>query len=393
MKIIQIIFYFFMAILIFISCSKENGEQSEKVKQKHHLSRLKNKKNKLLKSYDSLGKEIAEIDLELIKLDTTKKVPLVSTIVLKDTVFKHFIEAQGSIDTRQNIVLNSEYSGTLTRLSVKEGDQVYKGQTIAKIDDGGLSLRLAQQKSQLDLARTTFERQKRLWDQKIGSEIQYLQAKTQYESLKNNVGVAKAQLDKTEIKAPFSGIIDQVLTEQGQVVIAGQSPVVRLINLTNMYIKTDIPENYISEIKTGNAVEVYIASLNRMMVGRIRRVGNYINPNNRTFSVEVSINNVEQSLKPNLIAHIKINDYIKENALILPENIIRENAEGEQFVFQLMDINQNKEGVVHKVKIKTGVHYNSSSEVLGGLKSGAVLVNEGAKNMRDGLRVKIIEKQ
>ena len=384
MKITRII----SALLIIASCSKGKEEQSIK-----NLVGLKNKKKELLKSYDSLARELAKIDLEIQELDTTKKIPLVTAITLKDTLFKHFIEAQGNIDTRQNIVLNSEYSGTLIRLFVKEGDYIRKGQMIAKIDDGGLSLQLEQKKSQLRLAQTTFERRKRLWDKKIGSEIQYLQAKAEYESLKSSLGALQAQLSKTVIKAPFSGTVDQVFNEQGQVVVAGQSPVVRLINLSKMYIKADMPENLLTKIERGNKVEVNIPSLNQVMEGAIRQVSNYINPNNRTFSIEVSMKNKNQLLKPNIIARIKVNDYTKENALIIPENIIRENAEGEQFVFQLVDIDDKKQGIARRVKIKTGVNYNSWSEVLEGLKSGDILVNEGAKNMRNGLRVKIIENQ
>ena len=394
-KIVYTIFIL-LIIIVTTSClnSYSNQQKEERsikeLKESKDLLGLQNKQKEIVKEYNDLSNQLTEINLAIEELDTTKKVPLVTAIALKNTLFKHFIQVQGNLDTRQNIVLNSEFTGTITRSFVKEGDYVRKGQILAKIDDGGLSLRLAQRKSQLDLAQTTFERQKRLWSQKIGSEIEYLQAKTRHESLKNEIGAMEVELSKTMMRAPFSGTIDDVIREQGEVVVSDQSPVLRLINLREMYVRADIPENFLNKIKQGSIVEVEIPSLNRVVEGRIRQISNYINPNNRSFSIEVSIKNEDQSLKPNLIAHVKINDYTEEKALVIPENIIKENAEGDQFVFQLVNINERKVGTVRIVKIQTGIGYNSYTEVLEGLKKGDILVSEGARNMKDNLRVKII---
>ena len=395
-KIIYTIFIL-LIIIVTTSClnSYSNQQKEERsikeLKESKDLLGLQNKQKEIVKEYNDLSNQLTEINIAIEELDTTKKVPLVTAIALRDTLFKHFIQVQGNLDTRQNIVLNSEFTGTITRSFVKEGDYVRKGQILAKIDDGGLSLRLAQRKSELDLAKTTFERQKRLWSQKIGSEIEYLQAKTRHESLKNEIGAMEVELSKTAIRAPFSGTIDDVIREQGEVVVSDQSPVLRLINLRNMYVRADVPENFLNKIKQGSIVEVEIPSLNRVLEGKIRQISNYINPNNRSFSIEVSIKNEDQSLKPNLIAHVKINDYTEENALVIPENIIKENAEGYQFVFQLVNINERKIGTVRRVKIQTGMDYNSYTEVLEGLKKGDILVREGSKTMTDNLRVKVTE--
>ena len=395
-KIVYTIFIL-LIIIVTTSClnSYSNQQKEERsikeLKESKDLLGLQNKQKEIVKEYNDLSNELTEINLAIEELDTTKKVPLVTAIALRDTLFKHFIRVQGNLDTRQNIVLNSEFTGTITRSFVKEGDYVRKGQILAKIDDGGLSLQLAQRKSELDLAKTTFERQKRLWSQKIGSEIEYLQAKTRYESSKNEIGALRVELSKTAIRAPFSGTIDDVIREQGEVVVSDQSPVLRLINLREMYVRADIPENFLNKIKQGSIVEVEIPSLNRVLEGKIRQISNYINPNNRSFSIEVSIKNEDQSLKPNLIAHVKINDYTEEKALVIPENIIKENAEGDQFVFQLVNINERKIGTVRRVKIQTGMDYNSYTEVLEGLKKGDVLVSEGSKTMTDNLRVKVTE--
>jgi membrane fusion protein, multidrug efflux system len=165
-------------------------------------------------------------------------------------LFTHYIEIQGNVDTKENIVISPEYSGILTQLYVKAGQKVSKGQVLARIDDGGLSSSLAQAETQLALAKTTFERQKNLWDQKIGSEIQFLQAKTSLESQQKVVAQIKSQLNKTNVVAPFSGTIDEVMTERGKVVAPGMN-LFRIVNLSNMYVTANVPENYIPQLKLG----------------------------------------------------------------------------------------------------------------------------------------------
>merc|ERR1711916_401234 len=305
-------------------------------------------------------------------------VPLITTITAKTEEFKHVLELQGNVTTKDLLVITPEYNGILTNVYVKEGQQVSKGQTLAKIDDGGLSQQLAQLKIQADLAKTTYERQKRLWDQNIGSEIQYLQAKSTYESQEEAVNQMQQQIAKTVVKAPFSGTIDDVITEQGSVVAAGASPLMRIVNLNNMYIETEVPERYVTDV------------LNKKIDTKIRQAGDVINPANRTFKVEIEVPNKDKSIKPNLTAKLKINDYTNKEAILIPQSVISENAEGERYVYVVTNKNEKGIGNAKRVIIETGKTQGDVIEVLSGLETGAEIIKEGARSVRDGQSVEVI---
>ena len=300
------------------------------------------------------------------------------------------LELQGNVTTKNLMVITPEYNGILTNVYVKEGQKVTKGQVLARIDDGGLGQQLAQLQIQADLAKTTFERQKRLWDQKIGSEIQYLQAKSSYESQQQAVNQLKQQLAKTTVRAPFSGTIDDIITEQGSVVGAGQTQLIRIVNLDNMYIETEVPERYISNVVAGKNVQVEFAVLGKTIDTKVRQASDFINPANRTFKVEIAIPNKEKTIKPNLTAKLKINDYTSENALLVPQSIISENAEGEQYVYVVKNKNANGEGVANRVIIKTGKTQGDVIEVLEGIENGVEIIKEGARSVKDGQTVKVL---
>lgn len=383
------IFALLTVTLLMTSCSKEKNTTSvETVIAEGNLDALKSKRNEVLKSYDSIGNILAKLETAISEKDTLKRLPLVTSYMVKDTLFKHYIDIQGDVDTKENLIIYPEFSGTLTNVYVKEGQAVTKGQVLARIDDGGLSSQLAQMQTQYDLAKTTYERQKRLWDQNIGSEIQYLQAKATMEGLDNSVNQMKAQLAKTTVRAPFSGTIDEVITDQGQVVTPGGSQLMRIVSLKNMYVKASIPENYLGTIEKGTKVNVLFPSLGKAINGTVRQVGNFINPNNRTFEVEIAIPNEDQMIKPNLVANLEINDYSNENALIIPDNVLQENARGDKFVY-VIDSLENSEGKVSKTQVETGMSYDGFIEILNGLKEGQTIVKDGAITMRDGLTIKV----
>ena len=278
----------------------------------------------------------------------------------------------------------------LTKVYVKEGQKVAKGQLLATIDDAGLSEQVAQMEVQLSLAKTTFERQKRLWEQKIGSEIEFLQAKATYEGQENAVNQMKSQLAKTSVRAPFSGIIDDIITEQGTVVGAGVSQLLRIVNLDNMYIEAEVPEVYLSRIVPGKTVEVYFPVLGETLNTKVDQVSNFINPSNRTFKITILIKNKEKLIKPNLTAKIKINDYTNEQAVLIPQSIISENSLGEQYIFIAQNINKDNEATAKKMIVKTGKTQGDSVEVLEGVVSNDIIINEGARNVKDGQNVKIL---
>lgn len=382
--------YICLISLVIASCSGDAKTASvDKAIETKDVTKIKATRAEIQKQYDAIGTELAKLDAALAELDTVKKVALVSTAVVKDTIFTHYIDIQGNVDTRQNLIIYPEFSGVLSQVYVKAGQKVSKGQTLAKIDDGGLSNQLAQMETQAALAKTTFERQKNLWDKKIGSEIQYLQAKTNYEAQMKAVAQMKAQLAKTIVRAPFSGIIDEVITDKGQVVGPGQQ-LMRIVNLTDMYVSANIPESFIGKIKVGAIVDVQIKSIGKTYQGKVRQVGNYINPNNRNFSIEVAVPNKDNLLRPNQVAVLKIEDYKKPNAILVPESIVTENAIGEKIIYTV-DIT-SKEPKALKKTITIGLTSGANVEVKSGLNKGETIIIEGARSVQNGDQIEIIKR-
>ena len=389
MKHIQLII---LTSLILVACGGDKKKNTvESVLETNNLETIRAKRAELVENQEEINAKIKQLDEAIAKIDTVKKVPLITTITAKTEVFNHQLEIQGNVTTKNLLVITPEFNGILTNVYVKEGQKVSKGQLLAKIDDGGLSQQLAQLKIQADLARTTFERQKRLWDQNIGSEIQYLQSKSNYEAQQEAVNQLQQQVSKTSVKAPFSGTIDDVITEQGSVVAAGQTPLMRIVNLNDMYIETDVPESYITDVTKGKDVTVSIPVINKTVDTKIRQAGDYINPANRTFKIEVPIPNKDKDIKPNLTAKLKINDYTNKEALLVPLSIISENAEGEQYLYTIKDKKKNGEGIATKVIIKTGKTQGDVIEVLEGIKNGTEIIKEGARSVKDGQTVKVIK--
>jgi RND family efflux transporter MFP subunit len=379
--------YSFISLII-AGCGSSTPDVEGVIDSKD-LTKIRATRQQILLQYDALGESLKKLDEAVSRLDSTAQVPLVTTFAVVDTVFNHFIDIQGNVETKQNIIVYPEFTGVLKRTLVKEGQQVSKGQLLAIIDDGGLAQQLQQAKTQAALAQTTFDRQKRLWDQKIGSEIQFLQAKTNMEAQQELVNQLAAQLAKAQVKAPFSGVIDDVITDQGQVVMNGQSPLIRLVNMDDMYVKAEVPENYLTGIKLGNVVKLNIPSLGKNFEGIIRQVGNFINPNNRSFTVEININSKDSDLKPNQIAKLLINDYTNPHALLIPENLIKETALGEKVVFVTQPAAGGNKTTVTEKKLTLGKTSGAYVEVLEGLTAGQIIVAEGAKALRDGQQVAI----
>ena len=386
------IFTILLFALILASCGGEDkGKNSmQNVLESNNIETVRNKRAELVNDQEAIHEKIKLLDELISKIDTVKNIPLITTFTAKQEVFKHTLEIQGNVTTKNLLVIYPEFNGVLTNVYVKEGQHVTKGQTLAKIDDGGLSQQLAQLQIQADLARTTFERQERLWKQNIGSEIQYLQAKSTYEAQSKAVNQLQQQIGKTTVRAPFTGTIDDVITQQGSVVAAGQSQLMRIVNLDEMYIETDVPESYLTNVTKGKNVQVEFPVLGKVIDAKIRQAGDFINPANRTFKIEVSIPNKDKAIKPNLTAKLKINDYTNENALLVPQSIISENAEGEQYLYLIDNKNNEDEGVAKRVIIKTGRTQGDYIEVLEGVKNGDEIIQEGARSVKEGQTVKVI---
>jgi RND family efflux transporter MFP subunit len=331
--------------------------------------------------------ELEKIDAALLKGNKApESEALVSVLTIKDTVFNHYLEIQGNVNTKENILVQPEFGGTLTALNVKAGQRVSKGQILGKVDDAGMSQQLASIENQYALAKTTFERQKNLWDKKIGSEIQFLQAQAQMISAQKSVAQMRAQVAKTVIRAPFSGTIDEVFVERGQVVAPSPQGLMRIVNLSNMYVSTTVPETYIGKLKVGTVVDVFLTSLGKTYKGKVRQVANFINPSNRSFGIEVSVPNPDNLLRPNQVAKLKIIDYTVNNAIIVPTNVVQEDGEHNKFVFIATNVS-GKKGVAKKVLVKVGKSSDNVTEILSGLSANDVIVTEGANNIADGMKL------
>ncbi len=384
------IIYLLTVVILLASCGGNQPQSVDDLIAQGDLESLRAKKTEISEQQRQLDANIKLLDSVIATKSGEEKLPLVTTIKAKEQKFDHFLELQGDVKTKQNVLIYPEMAGTLQKVYVKEGQRVSKGQLLASIDDGGMGSQLAQLKTQAALAETTFERQKRLWEQKIGSEIQYLQAKSNYEATESAVKQAQSQLGKSTIRAPFSGIIDNVIKDQGTVVAPGPgSEVFRIVNLSDMYITVDVPENYLGGIEKGKEAKVFFPVLGDTIISKIRQTGNFINPGNRAFSVEIAVPNKKGNIKPNLSARVSLNDYSSENAILVPQGIISENAEGDQYVYVAEEPNGDK-AVAKRRIIKTGKTQGSMVEALSGINDGDLLIKEGARRVKEGQNVQIL---
>lgn len=382
--------YILIAAFALSSCADDKILSVDDLISQGDLEAIRSKKSQLSEQQKSLDAKLKTLDSAISTFKGNEKLPLVTTVMAKSEHFNHFLELQGDVQTKQNVLIYPEMGGTLQRVYVKEGQQVSKGQLLATIDDGGMGSQVSQLKTQAELAKTTYERQKRLWEQKIGSEIQFLQTKSSYKATENAVKQAQSQLGKSSIRAPFSGIIDNVIKDQGTVVAPGPgSEVFRIVNLSDMYIKVDVPESYLGGITKGKAAIVYFPVLGDKVLSEVRQTRNFINPNNRAFSVEIPVANKNGNIKPNLSAKVSINDYSSENAITIPQSIISENADGEQYVYIATQLAEENTAIVNRKIIVTGKTQGSMVEVLSGVLDGDQLVKEGARSVKDGQTVQI----
>ena len=386
------ILYTTTVALLLMACGTEQGQSVEDLIAQGNLGNIRAKKNEISEQQKALESQANQLDSVIALLDDNARLPLVTTITAKAQNFVHYLELQGAVQTKQNVLVYPEMPGTLQRVYVTKGQRVTKGQILATIDDGGVGSQLEQLKTQAELAKTTFERQKRLWEQKIGSEIQYLQAQTNYVAAENTVKQVQSQLGKSTIRAPFSGIIDDVIKDQGTVVSPGQgSEVFRIVNLSNMYIEVDVPETYLGQVTKGKEAVVYFPVLGDSVNTKIRETGNFINPSNRSFSIEIPVPNKNRTIKPNLTAKVRLNDYTNANAILIPQSIISENAAGDQYAYVSSEPNENNEAEVSRRIITTGKTQNGFIEVLSGISDGNYIIQEGARTVKDGQKVKILK--
>jgi len=383
-------FYISILTLIIISCNSSGSSNITSLIENGDLEELKKRKKEYVDTMNTMQVELNEINDGIAFLDENEKLTLVSNYEIKEKVFNSYMEAQANLKTRKNVLILPEFQGTLEKIFVYEGQYVKKGKLLAEINDSGLNEQLEQLTIQANFAKENFERTERLWNNNIGSEIQFLKSKTDFESSQKMVEQMKDRLAKTKIYAPFDGEVDEIISNQGSNLIPGVSQILRLVNLDKIYAEASVSEKYISFIEEGTEAIVQIPLLGKEIKSQIIQTGNFINPSNRTFRVEVPVENIDKKIKQNLDAKIKINIYSKEDAVVIPLRIVREDASGKNFVYVM---NQDvKEGVyiTSKTFISLGNKNNTDVEVTEGLKIGDMLVLEGASIVEDSQRVKLI---
>ncbi|MFT4740628.1 MAG: membrane fusion protein (multidrug efflux system) [Marivirga sp.] len=384
----------FIALLMLTSACSSTDTTTEDIKTliaTNDMKAIAEKKNEISKKHKDLEKQMAMLDSVIHSKSSDKGYPLISTINVKEVEFNHYLELQGNVQTKQNVLVYPEMAGTLVQIYVTEGERVQKNQILAKIDNGGMVNQLAQLKAQLGLAKTTFERQKNLWDQEVGSEIQFLQAKTAYEAQKEAVNQIEATMDKFNIRAPFSGIVDNVIKEEGTVVAPGPgAEIFRVINLSRMYVEVPVPETYITAVTVGKSVKVFFPVLGDTIITKVKQTGNFIDPANRSFIIEIDVPNQSGRIKPNLMAKVQINDYKNAAAILVPQSIISENAEGEQYAYIAVNKDAQNIATAKRSIISTGKSQGDFIEVLSGIKPGQAIITEGARSVRDDQKVKIL---
>jgi len=373
--------------LVSVSCQTKSSGSIDELIASNDENLLRAKRTELSAQRNALDADIKRLDVVIASLDKSASLPLVATYEVTPQEFNHFTSFQGTVKTMKNINVYPEMPGQLLEVLVVEGQKVEKDQVLARIDDGGLLAQLAQAKSQLLLAETVFNRQERLWSQNIGSEIQFLQAKTQFESAEKAVEALSLQAEKSVVRAPFDGTIDQIFKEPGTIVAPGMgSELFRVVNIDEVYVEVDVPETHITSISEGSKVHVNLSAIGEEIEARITRVSKVINPSNRSFTVEIPLDNKSGFIRPNLMASVAINDYSNNSAIMIPQSVVSENAEGQQYCFAL---EESTEGYIAKrLIIETGKTSEDFIEVLDGVEKGALLITEGAKKVSDNQPVK-----
>lgn len=394
--------------LFLASCGEKKEVDIESLIENKDIEGLKKEKSELSKKQNKLEDKINSIETALEKIDPNEST-LISLYTPQDSIFQSFIEIQGTVAAANDALIFPESSGTL-KLFVKEGQNVSKGHLLGKVSDEGQvdQLRFAQaelKRAQInaDLGKIVFEKQSRLWEQKIGSEIQYLQAKAEYEAAtkvvttaREKVNSAKKQLGNLEIRAPFDGVVETINIKSGQAVAPAatrEAAILRLVGVNSVKIEAKLPEIYLSRVKLGTLVNVIIPALDKTIQGQVNLVSSAVDPTSRTFKIEIPLDNSERLIKPNLVAQLKINDYENQDAVVIPSNLIASNAEQKKYVFVIDQSKKNtkSDGVAEKKFVKLGKTYGGNTEILEGLKIGEVIINEGFDKVIEGDHILIVK--
>jgi RND family efflux transporter MFP subunit len=349
------------------------------------LTQLQGERDSLVAISQTAAARIQEIDAELAALDSTRDLTSVTLLEVQPENFVHAFEALGKVEADRSVNLLPEMGGQIKRVLVSEGDRVAAGQTLVEIDNSVMRSTLDEIKKSLNLAVTLFEKQERLWKQGIGSEVQYLQAKTNKESLEQRIQTLQTQMAMTRVKAPFAGIVDEMSAKEGEFAAPGMA-LGRLISAGKAAVTVDIPESYSNVVGKGQKIDLLFPSINKTLEARVTQVSDYINPDNRTFKVYVNLPATGE-FKPNMLAKVRVRDYEANQALSVPSALVQQDMNGAQYVFVFKAV-KGGIGLVEKRPVTIGKNNGSQVEIASGLKMGEILVDKGARTVRDGQSVK-----
>jgi RND family efflux transporter MFP subunit len=366
-----------LAIALAILASCEQSVEGE-------LDKLKAERDSLKEVRFEIDEKIFALETQIAKIDSTADQKLVTTYQARRDTFRHFFEVYGVVETDFAATLYAESNGVIEQIRVKEGQEVRKGDILAKQDDEIVNKNIREVETQLDLATTLFEKQKKLWEQNVGSEVQYLEAKNRKESLESTLATLREQKNKASVRAPFDGVIDKIYPKVGELAAMG-TPIIRLVNLDQLYLTADVSERYITDIEEGDDVKIIINRKDTVL-SKISRIGKYVNPTNRSFEIRVEINEQLNQLRPNSLVVLQINDHIENDAILVPSSIIMQDGKGKDYVY-VLGTDKNNFQVASKRSVSTGMSYEGMTVVKSGVEQSDKLIDKGSRSVRDGDRV------
>ncbi|MBK7268032.1 MAG: efflux RND transporter periplasmic adaptor subunit [Flavobacteriales bacterium] len=356
------------------------------------LSRKRVELDSLKAQYKATAALIKTAEEWIAEHDSTvvKNLPAVTIFVLKPTTYEHFVQVHGTVKADKSADLFAMGGGRVRRVLVKEGDLVRTGQLLIDLDNDAIDKQIASVESGYALAKDVFEKQNMLWKQKIGSEVQFLQAKSQMEQAEAGVAALREQHRLTQVTAPFDGTVDEIMVSIGD--MTGPRPVARVVNASGAQLEADVPESYLTRVKTGDPVRVEFPSLGDTLVAALSNVSKYIDPANRTFRITVRVPEAQNLLRPNLLSVLHIRDQVQDSALVVPSRTIQEDVNGNNYVFVLEDTNGRS--ITRKVMVKRLSDYRGNAMIVpvdgeAAQLNGATLVDEGAKSVGGGQEVKV----
>jgi membrane fusion protein, multidrug efflux system len=360
-------------ILGIFSCASDSIEA-----KKAELESLKSQLTDINAQIKTLEEELAAADPEFAAAN--RKSLLITTLPARKGAFTHYLEVTGSVLSKKNVTISSETVGRILEIPAQEGMRVTRGQILARIDSESLQRSVEELENSLALARTVFEKQERLWNQKIGTEVQYLESKNRKEGLEKSLASLKAQLAKSVIRAPFAGTIESVQVRLGELMQPGL-PMFQFVGESDLFIEADLSENYINAIAKGDSVQISFPSINKNIASKVSATGAIINPNNRTFKVEVALPNLSE-VKPNMLSVLKIKDYTNAESVVVPGHLILSDTKGD-YVFAV------ENGVAKKKYVKRGYSSGEETEILEGLVGTEILVDKGFREVGDNFTVNV----